>query len=105
MELVQQDLVHLIGSRTHRMKLLVNDFGESMTWDQVDAVATKLQSLTSSQIDDYWYRCGIICAEKGFNKAVPEKVARYIRSNYGYAKMHVQGLFLDAQKSDVLSVL
>lgn len=86
-------------------KLLINDFGESMTWDQVEAIAAKLQSLNNAQIDEYWFRCGIICAEKGTNKAVPDNVAHYIRNNFSYAKIHVQGLFQDAEKADVLSIL
>ena len=86
-------------------KMLINDFGESMTWDQVDAIASKLQSLSNTQIDDYWFRCGIICAEKGTNKAIPNEVAQYIRTNLCYAKMNVWGLFQEAEKVDVLSIL
>jgi|WetSurMetagenome_2_1015567.scaffolds.fasta_scaffold72186_3 hypothetical protein len=83
-----------------------NEFGETMSEDELADMARRFRKLNPKQIDEVWYRCGFIITdhEKEY-KALRKSDVEAITGGLDTAKEKVWNLISEVYISDVKKAL
>ena len=91
---------------TQVVSMRENEFGETISENELAEIAKRFRKLSPEQIDEVWYRCGYIITdhEKDF-KALRESDIDAIIAGLDSAKVKVWHLVAEAHLSDVKKAL
>lgn len=74
-----------------------NEFGEIVKRSELKKIAKRIIALPDDMIDELWFRIGFIYAERGTNKAVPDRFIKRIKESMEEAESALDALFTESR--------